>query len=170
MPLDLGTLRSAGSRSRYYTTASNSQNARTLGYRTAFLCHSHKDRIAVEGLLKFFKDQGLHLYVDWMDSEMPEHTNGNTARMIKSRILEAELFLFLATPNALASRWCPWEIGYADGVKSYDSIFVIPTKEHGKTYGNEYVDIYRHIDESQQGGLAAWYPGRTSGGVVARSL
>ncbi|MCF5199892.1 MULTISPECIES: toll/interleukin-1 receptor domain-containing protein [Pseudomonas syringae group] len=170
MPLDLGTLRSAGSRSRYFTSASNSQNARMLGYKTAFLCHSHKDRTAVEGVLKFFKDQGLHLYVDWMDSEMPESTNGNTARMIKNRIVEADLFFFLATPNALASRWCPWEIGYADGVKNYDSIFVIPTKERGITYGNEYVDIYRRIDESQEGHLAAWYPGRHKDGIVARSL
>ena len=170
MPLDLGTLRSVGSRSRYYTAASNSQNARALGYKTAFLCHSHKDRTAVEGLLQYFRDQGLHLYVDWMDSEMPETTNGNTARIIKGRIVEADLFLFLATPNALASRWCPWEIGYADGVKRYESIFVIPTTENGRTYGNEYVDIYRRIDRSQAGGLAAWYPGRRTDGVSAQSL
>ncbi|UFQ01702.1 toll/interleukin-1 receptor domain-containing protein [Pseudomonas fitomaticsae] len=170
MPVDLGNLRSAASRSRHYSTATNSQSARALGYKTAFLCHSHQDRTAVLGLLQVFREQGLHLYVDWMDSEMPATTNGDTARKIKNRIVEADLFLFLATPNSLASRWCPWEIGYADGVKRYESIFVIPTHERGVTYGNEYVDIYRRIDEANEGGLAAWYPRRYNDGVTARSL
>lgn len=170
MPINLGTLRSAATRSRHYTTASNSQSARALGYRTAFLCHSHQDRTLVLGLLQLFREQGLNLYVDWMDSEMPATTNGDTARKIKNKIVEADLFLFLATPNSLASRWCPWEIGYADGKKRHESIFVIPTTEHGTNYGNEYVDIYRRIDEADQGGLAAWNPRQHSGGIYARAL
>jgi hypothetical protein len=171
MPIELGTLRSAASRrSRNYATASNSQSARAQGYKTAFLCHSHHDRTIVEGLIQLFKEQNLHLYVDWMDSEMPETTNGETAKKIKNKIIEADMFLFLATPNSLASRWCPWEIGYADGVKPYERILVIPTTEHGKTYGNEYVDIYRRLDRASDGNLAAWYPGKSTNGTYARSL
>ncbi|RMW23443.1 hypothetical protein ALO95_200453 [Pseudomonas syringae pv. antirrhini] len=170
MPIDLRTLRSAATRSRQYTTASNSQAARALGYRTAFLCHSHKDRTLVQGLIEVFREEGLHLYVDWMDSEMPPTTNGDTAKKIKNKIVEADLFLFLATPNSMVSRWCPWEIGYADGMKRNEQIFVIPTVENGTNFGNEYVDIYRRIDEARGGGLAAWYPRRQYDGVQARSL
>lgn len=170
MPIELRTLRSAATRSRHYSTPTTRQGARQLGYKTAFLCHSHQDRNVVLGLLQIFREEGLHLYVDWMDSEMPATTNGDTARKIKEKIADADLFLFLATPNSLASRWCPWEIGYADGMKRHESIFVIPTTEHGKNYGNEYVDIYRRIDEAQGGGLAAWYPRRNHDGVNARSL
>lgn len=141
-----------------------------MGLKTAFLSHSHQDRNYVRGLLQLFREQGLDLYVDWMDSEMPASTNGETAKKIKSKIIEADLFLFLATPNSLASRWCPWEIGYADGVKKHETIMVIPTSEHGRYYGNEYIDIYRRIDESTTGGLLAWYPGRNWGGVSVRSL
>lgn len=171
MAIDLGTLRSAASRkSRSYSTAANSQSARALGYKTAFLCHSHRDRTLVEGLIQLFKEEGLHLYVDWMDNEMPETTNGDTARQIKNRIRESDMFLFLATPNSLASRWCPWEIGFADGVKQHEKIMVIPTTENGKFYGNEYVDIYRRIERANDGKLAAWYPRSHSNGTYARFL
>jgi hypothetical protein len=171
MPIDLGTLRNAASRkSRSFGTAINSQNARAMGYKTAFLCHSHRDRTLVEGLIQIFKEEGVLLYVDWMDNEMPETTNGDTARQIKTKIRESEMFLFLATPNSLASRWCPWEIGYADGVKQHERILVIPTREHGQTYGNEYIDIYRRLERANDGQLAAWYPRTHSNGTYARSL
>jgi hypothetical protein len=171
MPIELGTLRSAATRrSRHYATASNSQSARAQGYKIAFLCHSHHDRTIVEGLIQLFKEQNVHLYVDWLDGEMPETTNGETAKKIKNKIIEADMFLFLATSNSLASRWCPWEIGYADGVKQHEKILVIPTKEQGKTYGNEYVDIYRRLDLASDGKLAAWYPGWSTNGTYARAL
>lgn len=171
MRIDLGTLRSAASRkSRSFATATNSQNARALGYKTAFLCHSHRDRTFVEGLIQVFKEEGVHLYVDWMDSEMPETTNGETAKLIKNKIKEADMFLFLATPNSLASRWCPWEIGYADGVKLHERILVIPTTEHGQNYGNEYIDIYRRLERADDGKLAAWFPGTYSNGTYAYAL
>lgn len=38
-----------------------------------------------------------------------------TPATIKQKIRDLTSFLFLATPNSIASRWCPWEIGYADG-------------------------------------------------------
>lgn len=171
MPIELGTLRSAATRrGRSYVTATNSISARAQGYKVAFLCHSHHDRTIVEGLIQLFKENNVHLYVDWLDSEMPEITDSETAQKIKNKIVEADMFLFLATPNSLASRWCPWEIGYADGVKQYERIMVIPTKEHGKTYGNEYVDIYRRLDLASDGNLAAWYPGWSTNGIYAQFL
>lgn len=171
MYVDLGVLRSAVARKNHSIASGiNSKNASMLGYKTAFLCHSHHDRSLVEGLVQIFKEQGVLLYVDWMDSEMPETTNGDTARKIKTEIREASIFLFLATPNSLKSRWCPWEIGYADGVKKYESIFVIPTIERGLIYGNEYIDIYRRMEFSTDGKLAAWYPRDYSNGVYASSL
>lgn len=89
---------------------------------------------------------------------MPETPNRETARNIRQRIEQSNYFLFLATPNSLASRWCPWEIGVADGRKAYDNIFVIPTRNGNNHYGNEYVELYRRIDLSVGGKLAAWMP------------
>lgn len=77
---------------------------------------------------------------------MPETTSGETANRLRRRIVESSLFLFLATGNSIASRWCPWELGYADGKKPYDSIAIVPTSDGLSTYGNEYLQIYRRID------------------------
>lgn len=170
MPIDLRNLRTA--RTRYSSSPASPKTriqAKALGYRTAFLCHSHTDRDLVLGLLQVFKDEGLNIYVDWMDEEMPPSPNKETAQKIQAKIRELDLFLFLATPASLKSRWCPWEIGYADGTKPLDSIVVIPTQDSQGSYGNEYLELYRRLIPSDSGGLAAFQPGTTKG-VWAHSL
>lgn len=73
-----------------------------------------------------------------------------------------KFFLFLATPNSMKSRWCPWEIGYADGTKANDNILIIPTEDSAGWYGNEYLGLYRKIDV-QNGYLRAFRPDSTTG-------
>ena len=146
MAIDQSTLRSKAY--RYYSEAANSQKMASEGFskmRTAFLCHSHLDDELVKGLLVVFKEAGVDLYVDWNDHSMPETPNGETARKIQGRIKSSDVFLFLATANSKASRWCPWEIGYADSSKK--GVYVIPTSDGHNTYGNEYLQLYPKIDK-----------------------
>ena len=115
--------------------------------QTAFLSHSHKDYELVRRVQAFLRDNGWNVYVDWQDESMPTSTNRETAKKIKDKILKLDWFLFLATQNSMVSRWCPWEIGYADGVKQISRIIVIPTTDQsGKSHGNEYLDLYRRIE------------------------
>ena len=57
-----------------------------------------------------------------------------------------DVFLFLATSRSIVSRWCPWEIGYADHAKSMRKVLIVPTEESGKWYGNEYLQLYPKLD------------------------
>lgn len=146
-------LRTAGaSRLNTYSALTNSiteAKARQHAVKTAFLCHSHKDRDLALGLKVTIESQGGTLYIDWLDQEMPETPNRETAQRIKNKIVECDLFMFLATPNSMVSRWCPWEIGYADGKKPIDSIVIVPTKDDaGRFYGNEYLQLYRRLEPS----------------------
>lgn len=169
MAIDLGDLENASR--RYRTEVAKSLNeARQRNLRTAFLCHSHKDAALVEGLLVLFQESGWNVYVDWKDASMPETPNQETARNIRQRIEQANYFLFLATANSLASRWCPWEIGVADGRKAIDDILVIPTRRGSNYYGNEYVELYRRIDFADTGKLAAWQPTQHRNGVWVSNL
>ncbi len=121
--------------------------AKAARQQTAFLSHSHKDAQLAKGLQVLLKQQGWDVYIDWEDSTMPETPDRQTAEKIQTKIRQCNWFLFLATPNSTVSRWCPWEIGYADGKKPLDSIFIIPTTDNsGKFYGNEYLQLYRRID------------------------
>lgn len=140
-------LRSAGRIQNFSARANSIYEAKARHLRTAFLCHSHKDRDLALGLKATIESQGGSLYIDWLDEDMPETPNQVTAQRIKSKIIECDLFMFLATPNSMVSRWCPWEIGYADGKKTLDAIVIVPTKDDaGRFYGNEYLQLYRRLE------------------------
>jgi hypothetical protein len=169
MPITLDALRNAAYRTRMVAARSLTE-ARAKGLQTAFLCHSHQDELLVKGFITLLEEAGWHVYVDWADSAMPETPTRETANRIKQKIVDMNYFLFLATPNSVSSRWCPWEIGYADGKKYIDKILVVPTSDGNRTHGNEYLQIYRRVDISNLGKLAVWQPGQTTNGVFVENL
>ncbi|CAM3682051.1 toll/interleukin-1 receptor domain-containing protein [Polaromonas hydrogenivorans] len=137
--------------------------------RTAFLCHSHKDSVLAEGLQVLLAEQGVELYIDWKDATMPERPNRETAERIQLRIKTCDWVLFLATGNSMSSRWCPWELGYADGMKQLDRIAIVPTLDAVTTHGNEYLHLYRRVDLSAAGELL-WVPPNSNQGQYVRSI
>jgi len=108
-----------------------------------FLCHSHLDKTIVEKVSILFERMHVGMYIDWMDLTMPRETNHITAKTIKSRIEQCKKFIFLATYNALKSKWCNWELGlaYASRIDNDFAILPIETKS-GKWLGNEYLNLY----------------------------
>lgn len=134
-------------------------------YISAFLSHSHLDAKLAEGIQKWFYEQGLDVYIDWQDATMPEKTNTETAKKIQDKINGNTLFFFLATQNSIKSRWCPWEIGFANGIGK--RIFIIPTEDDkGTAYGNEYLGLYPSIRNAIAGekrGYAIFQPGENNG-------
>lgn len=158
MPIDQANLRNAARRSGGQTVI-----AKRASQRTAFLCHSHHDRELALGLQIYLREQGLDLYIDWQDASMPSQPNAETAAKLRQRILTCDWFLFLATSNSMASRWCPWELGYADGEKAHDKIAIVPTRDGQTTHGNEYLQLYRRIEVDAYGGLGIFNPNATQG-------
>ena len=123
--------------------------ARADQIQIVFLSHSHKDSDLALGVQGFLERQGWKVYIDWQDAAMPEQTNRQTAENIRQRIQACHKFLFLATENSLTSRWCPWEIGYADNVKEQNEILILLTQDENDEriiHGNEYLDLYCRID------------------------
>jgi hypothetical protein len=171
MPISLDSLRSAAGRSHRVKIAKSLLEARASRQTTAFLCHSHRDEDLAKGLQVLLRENGCEIYIDWQDTAMPETPNRTTAQRIQGKIRELDWFIFLATPNSTASRWCPWEIGYADSEKAHSNIFIIPTTDQsGKWYGNEYLQLYRQITEASSGALAAFQAGQTTGGIFVNNL
>ena len=68
------------------TTRANLKVFRISAKVSIFLSHSHRDRKLAQGLVFFLASQGIELYADWNDSEMPEITNRTTADKIKGKI------------------------------------------------------------------------------------
>lgn len=137
--------------------------------KTAFLCHSHRDNELAEGLQALLAEQGVELYIDWKDASMPPQPTRETAARIQNQIRTCDWFLFLATANSMASRWCPWELGYADGEKQPERIAVVPTSDSTTTHGNEYMQLYRRIDVTSAGQLL-WVPAGSYQGQFVRNV
>lgn len=129
--------------------------------KTAFLCHSHADKRLVEGFVQYVARLGWDVYIDWKDTSMPPSPNRLTAKRIKTKIKTSDLFIFLATNNSVRSRWCPWEIGFGDAAKFGNEILVVTTTDSGGAfYGNEYLQLYRHLDVAVRGGFGFSDPGQ----------
>ena len=120
-------------------TEANEKIAHARGY--VFLSHSNQDKELAEAFAYAMKQKGLQLYVDLFDSTLPKAPSAETARKLETRIDGAKFFLLLATKNSVhESVWCPWEIGYAEGVRK--DIAIVVTKDKGVTYGAEYLQMY----------------------------
>jgi hypothetical protein len=143
---------------------------RPAAQRTAFLCHSHKDRKLALGLQALLRSNGVDLYIDWQDGEMPPAPNAETAQRLRSKIASSSLFLYLATQNSATSRWCPWELGHADGVKNNGQIVLVPTHDGATTHGAEYLNLYRRIDANAAGTFQVFSPAQSGVGADLRTL
>ena len=119
--------------------------------KTIFLSHSHYDAKYVNVARKFFENLGISIYVDWADESMPSRTCGETAQRIKSKIMENDFFILLATDLAIMSKWCNWEVGIGDTYKMYkDKIALLPLADSSRDWnGNEYLQLYPYIKEPE---------------------
>ena len=117
---------------------------RNFNETVVFLSHKHSETEIINQAITLFKSLGVKVYLDWLDSEMPTNTNGYTAKKIKERIRQCDRFVFLATEEAIKSKWCNWELGYGDSQKYHQKIAVMPiTDEAGGNFsGTEYLAIY----------------------------
>lgn len=116
--------------------------------KTVFLSHKHDDLEELKGFIGYLERYySIECYIDSDDPSMPEKTSGETAERIKNAIRKTDRFILLATDNAIASKWCNWELGYGDAQKFKDRIAILPMKNTGRTFysGNEYMQIYPHI-------------------------
>lgn len=149
-------------------SADSVKEAKAANKQTAFLSHSHKDSRLAKSLQAFLQAQGWEIYIDWEDTSMPDSPTRETAEKIQTKIRSLDWFLFLGTQNSMKSRWCPWEIGFANGVKPIDNILIIATTDSAGTHGSEYLQLYRRIDPAQGGGFGAFNPNHT--GVMVKAL
>ena len=127
--------------------------------------HAHATRQEVLNAINFLNKMGSESYVDWLDPQMPTTTSGETALALRSKITTCNKFILLLTPEALASRWVSWELGYADAKKGLDDIALLPVRHEGESFpGNEYLRIYPAIKTAVSQNIAV-FPANEDQGV-----
>lgn len=143
------TLRKIRERSSY-SLHENATRKLKHNITTVFLSHSHEDAPYVKDAIKFLLTLGIHVYVDWLDGDMPKITSAETASKIQKKIIQCDKFIVLLTENSRDSKWVPWELGYADGKKDIDDIAILPVRISSNTNnsifdGLEYMKLYEVI-------------------------
>lgn len=114
--------------------------------RYIFLSHSNLDSDLARGFVYKAQRLGVNVYFDLYDSTLTLPPSADTANKLRLRIQKAFHFILLATENSVQeSRWCPWELGCADG--NHIPISIARTKDDtGKEWGAEYLQLYHSIE------------------------
>jgi hypothetical protein len=118
-------------------------------YFDVFLSHSYSDIEIITGVKGFIEDQGMSVYVDWIDDPQADRENVTpaTASLLRRRMNNSNALLYISSDAAKRSRWMPWELGYFDGRKP-GCVAVVPIVEWpGKPFlGQEYLGLYPYVE------------------------
>lgn len=125
----------------------NESTSRDKTKPMVFLSHKHDEVNILQDVIAFINAEGVEIYVDWMDEEMPAYTNAKTALRLKEKIKVSNKFILVATPNAINSKWCNWELGLGDAAKYIEHIALFPINKTSQSFsGAEYLKIYPYIE------------------------
>ncbi|RNI24033.1 toll/interleukin-1 receptor domain-containing protein [Rufibacter latericius] len=140
-------------RTRFMSRKDRLFEAKQHGAVTVFLSHSHSDaegnKEVFEGAISLLSAQGVEVYVDWLDDNMPKVTDASTATKLKEKIKSNKKFVLLASPSAISSNWVNWELGLGDAAKYLEHIALFPFVSNGGTWKDaEYLRIYPYIEKA----------------------
>lgn len=113
-----------------------------------FLSHSFRDAGTVAGIKAFLEQQGLRVYVDWIeDAELERASvNRHTAQRLRERMRNSKSLLFATSESSPDSRWRPWELGFFDGHKpEHVAILPLVTNSNDGFVGQEYLSLYPEV-------------------------
>ncbi len=110
-----------------------------------FLSHAVKDAKIVLGVKNWLEENGMKVYVDWIDDRHLDRSKvtSKTADTLRVRMRQSKSLLYIATDNSSQSKWMPWELGYFDGYSS-GKVAILPILNHQyeSFSGQEYLGIY----------------------------
>lgn len=119
---------------RYYLN--ETQNPRTGN--CVFISHQRNDKEVAKKIADYIYKSGVDIYFDEYDSGIDRNNPQSVVNAIKTGIRRSTHMLCILSPNALLSKWIPWEIGYG-----YDRLHVagITVKEIAKDVLPEYLQV-----------------------------
>lgn len=108
-----------------------------------FLSYNHKDITLAKAIYQELQNQGISVYADFIDLSFKPIVDKNTAKILCDKIANCKALAYIHTENAKNSKWCPWEIGLASGLKDFKCV-IIPAivKDDNEFDRQEYLTLY----------------------------
>lgn len=114
-----------------------------------FLSHAYDDGDAILGVRWLIEDQGLTVYVDWIDDPNLDRSRvtSGTAAVLRTRMHACSSLIYAHSPNSANSAWMPWEVGFFDGYKPHH-VWILPLVADFDTEftNREYLGLYPKVE------------------------
>jgi hypothetical protein len=93
--------------------------------------------------------------VDWITDPKFDRTkvNTSTAAHLRVRMRQCKMLVYVHSENSTLSKWCPWELGYFDGLRG-GNVFIFPVARESKYgfAGQEYLGLYPYLTQASDSG------------------
>ena len=102
-----------------------------------FISHSSRNKEIIHSIVKTLNNEGLVCYVDWIADRQQlqrQLTSKETAEVIVHRIKQSKFFLYIQSKECIASKWSPWELGYAYAINKPICVYPIEQVEDKPQY------------------------------------
>lgn len=112
-----------------------------------FLSYSYSDKDYALKIYKLMLECGFTVYIDLKDKELDrDDVDEETAKRIARIMNNCKCLIYVHTPSAKVSKWCPWELGYMSGRTNFRCC-VIPLIEDKEDFPHqEYLGLYPVVD------------------------
>jgi len=115
-----------------------------------FLSPGFLDAQILLGLAKELEDQGLSIYIDWIEDQLLDRSQvtTTTAEVIRNRMRGCDSLIYVWSENVGNSKWIQWQLGYFEAYNGHVAILPIVSsnKEEEEFNGVEFVGLYPYID------------------------
>lgn len=113
-----------------------------------FISHSSQNKELIHDIVKTLNTSRYVCYTDWMvdrDQLRRDLTSKETAEVIANRIKQSKVVLYVLTRECNASKWSPWELGYAYALNKPICVLQIEAIDDKP----EYLDLHNTFDTLQ---------------------
>lgn len=112
-----------------------------------FLSYSNYNRAFAIDVVQLLEKNEFTVYIDLLDDRLDrDSVSKETAKILFEEMDKSKALVYISSPNASVSKWCPWEIGYFSGKKNFKCATLPLVKEIDSEYkGQEYLGLYNRL-------------------------
>ncbi len=113
-----------------------------------FLSYSLHDLSFAKKIFNLLIKKGFSVYADFIDPSFSrQNVNKKTAKKLSKMISKCKSLIYIHSKSAAVSKWCPWEIGLASGLKNFRCAIMPLVEELDSEFERqEYLLLYPIID------------------------
>lgn len=112
-----------------------------------FISYSYSDKDFALIIYALLVERGFSVYIDLKDDSLNRNNvNGKTAKRLAKIMDESRSLIYVHTPSAKESRWCPWELGYMSAKRKFRCAIIPLIKDNEEFPSQEYLDLYPFVD------------------------